>query len=280
MATPVAKKLYLPPPEREQYYLTLLLGPLDTCAHYKPKFGTDEEDGISLDQFKTMYGEDPFYHWIGLDSDLMYAAHKAAGGMTSIYRQLGTGCDNLFRAVIKDALSLSDEEVAWSYEIEKEDGTRATLTLDARIDVEHLTKMPEAKYRLDDWLKRCGKYLGLSSRRIKQLSGAVFEARQGYKSADAKRQNADLRFAMNASTDNYLPVLSIISTQASRGVLRRYKNTKMLVMTGILEDDDTVGTYAFFRKIVGFELDEFFKRNTDAMRKHCQAVLKTLLTPA
>jgi hypothetical protein len=53
----------------------------------------------------------------------------------------------------------------------------------------------------------------------------------------------------------------------------------MLVMTGILSEDDTISTYAFFRKIVGFELDEFFKRNTDAMRKRCQKVLEALLTP-
>jgi hypothetical protein len=34
-----------------------------------------------------MYGADPFCSWVGLDSPLMYAAHKAAGGMTSVYRQ-------------------------------------------------------------------------------------------------------------------------------------------------------------------------------------------------
>jgi hypothetical protein len=280
MAKAATNTLYVPSPESELHYLNLLLGPLDVCANYKPKFGTDEEEGVSLDQFRMMYGEDPFYHWVGLDSDLMYAAHKAAGGMTSIYRQLGAGCDNLFRTVVKDALLLSDEEVAWSYEVEKEDGTSAILTLDARIDVGHLARRPEAKDRVDDWLKRCGKYLGFSARRIKQLVGAIFEARQGYKSADAKRQNADLRFAMNASTENYLPVLSIISTQASRTVLRRYKNAKMLVMTGTLSDDDMTSTYAFFRNIVRFELDEFFKRNTDAMRKRCQTVLSALLAPA
>src|SRR5947207_4063675 len=108
MAAQAAKKLYLPPPEKEQEYLNLLLDPLDGCANYKPKFGTDEEEGVSLSQFKVMYGQDPFYNWVGLDSELMYAAHKAAGGMTSIYRQLGTGCDNLFRAVIRDALLLTE----------------------------------------------------------------------------------------------------------------------------------------------------------------------------
>jgi hypothetical protein len=54
----------------------------------------------------------------------------------------------------------------------------------------------------------------------------------------------------------------------------------MLVMTGILSEDDTISTFAFFRKIVGFELDEFFKRNRNGMRKRCRKVLKALLTPA
>lgn len=280
MSPPPTGKLYLPDPGQEQRYLNLLLDPLDACATYKPKFGTNEEEGVSLEQFKMIYGQDPFYHWVGLDSELMYAAHKAAGGMTSIYRQLGAGCENLFRAVIQDALLLTDEEVCWRYEIEKEDKTKATLTLDARIDVAHITRKPEGRVRVADWLKRCGTYLALPADRIAQLRGAVFEARQGYKSADAKRQNADLRFGLNASAENYLPVLSIISTQASRPVIRRYKNAKMLVMTGILSEDDTISTYAFFRKIVGFELDEFFKRNRDAMRKRCRKVLKALLTPA
>jgi len=272
-------KLYLPPPDREQYYLNLLLDPLDASANYKPKFGTDEEEGISLDQFKSMYGGDPFYHWVGLDSELMYVAHKAAGGMTSIYRQLGAGCDNLFRAVIQDALLLSEEEVAWSYQYEKKDKTIGIAKLDARIDITHITRRANARVRVVDWLSRCGKYLGLDDERIGQLKGAVFEARQGYKSADAKRQNADLQFAMNAASQNYLPVLSIISTQASLSVIRRYRNAKMLVVTGILSDDETTSTYAFFRKVIGFELDEFFKRNTNAMRNRCQKVLEAILSP-
>jgi len=276
---PKQKRRYLPPPDSERRYLNLLLDPLDACAKYKPKFGTEDSAGVTLEQFKMLYGQDPFYHWIGLDSDLMYAAHKAAGGMTSIYRQLGAGVDNLFRAIIKDSLLLSDEEVAWTYEIVKDDGANATLTLDARIDVEHITRKPDARERVVDWLKRCGTHLGLPKERIKQLRGAVFEARQGYKSADAKRQAADLRFAMNASMGNYLPVLSIVSTQASRAVIRRYKNAKMLVITGTLTDDDTASTYAFFRKVVGFELDSFFQRNTDAMRERCRKVLAALLTP-
>lgn len=264
----------------EQRYLDLLLGPLDECASYKPKFGTDEEEGVSLAQFKQMYSADPFYHWIGLDSELMYAAHKAAGGMTSIYRQLGNGCDHLVRAIIRDTLRLTDEQVGWTYQIQKEDESTATVTLDARIDVAHLTGDPDARSRVRGWLDRCGEYLGILPERRDQLRGAIFEARQGYKSADSKRQNADLRYAMNAATQNYLPVLAIISTQASQSVLRRYRNAKMLVLTGNHVPDDTVSTYAFFRDVIGFELDVFFERNKNGMRRRCRAVLKALLTPA
>lgn len=267
------------PSSHEKRYLKLLLDPLEECAHYQPKFGTDDAEGVSLERFQEIYGQDPFYHWLGLDSPLMYAAHKAAGGMTSVYRQIGAGCDSLFRAVVQDSLGLSAEQVQWSYEIEKEDKTKATLTLDARIDLAHVEN-PDARKQVRAWLDRCGKKLGLPVERIEQIRGAVFEARQGYKSADAKRQNADLRFGRNADAQNYLPVLSIISTQASHTVIRRYRNARMLVLTGTRTGSDVESTYEFFKNVVGFELDEFFKRNSKLMRKRCTKILEQLLAPS
>ena len=261
----------------EERYLNLLLDPLDKCADYKPKFGSDKKKSVSLEQFRVLYGGDPFYHWIGLDSDSMYAAHKAAGGMTSIYGQIGRGCEKLFRAVIQDALGLSPRQVDWAYEIEKQDQTKATIALDARIDIEHVAD-DTVKARISDWLKRAGTFLNMSEERIKQIRGAVFEARQGYKSADAKRSNADLRFGMNAGNANYLPVLAVMSTQASESVLRRYRNSQLLVMTGTRSEDDTTSTFAFFEKVIGFDLAQFFERNTVAMRERCLRVLEALLT--
>lgn len=37
--------------------------------------------------------------------------------MTSIYRQIGIGCESLFRQILADNLGLSTEDVKWSYEI-------------------------------------------------------------------------------------------------------------------------------------------------------------------
>ena len=261
----------------EERYLNLLLTPLDKCADYKPRFGSDKSKSVSLEQFRVLYGGDPFYHWIGLDSDLMYAAHKAAGGMTSIYVQVGRGWQQLLCAVMQDALGLTARQVVWSYEIEKKDKTKRTQTLDARIDIEHV-KDEVVKSRIVGWLHRAGAFLNLSEERIRQIRGAVFETRQGYKSADAKRVNADLGFGMNAASENYLPVMPIISTQASQSVLRRYRNNKMLVMIGSRSDDDITSTFAFFEKVIGFDLAKFFERNTVGMRERCLRVLDALLT--
>jgi len=61
-------------------YLDLVLEPIRVCAKYKPKFGRGNKgDGLTLQQFQTLYQADPFYSWFGLGRPMMYAAHKAAG---------------------------------------------------------------------------------------------------------------------------------------------------------------------------------------------------------
>lgn len=88
---------------KEEKYIEIFLEPIRKCKDYKPKLGSSQNAaGVSVDGFLKLYGADPFYSWIGLDSGLMYAAHKAGGGMTSIYRQIGVGCERLFREIIRN----------------------------------------------------------------------------------------------------------------------------------------------------------------------------------
>ena len=102
----------------DEKYLQIVLKRIRVSAKYRPKFGRGHEaKGLSLDEFQALYGSDPFYSWFGLDNPLMYAAHKAAGGMTSIYRQIGIGCEELIRTILQDYLGLSAEDANWSYEI-------------------------------------------------------------------------------------------------------------------------------------------------------------------
>ena len=74
---------------RDEQYRNILIDPIRVCADYLPKMGGS--DGIDQKTFVKLYGSDPLYHWMGFDSPLMFSAHKAAGGMTSLYRQLGIG---------------------------------------------------------------------------------------------------------------------------------------------------------------------------------------------
>lgn len=262
---------------RDSRYLELMLEPMRECAKYKPAFGRQTDAGVSLAEFHALYSADPLYQWVGLDSPLMYAAHKAAGGMTSIYRQLGIGCERLLRTIVQDELHFDAEQSAWSYEYEKEKGTLATHTLDVRIDVSDIGDLG-AQTRVREWLERVGAELNLKAARIKQLQGTVFEVRQGYKSADSKRQNADLRFGVNAHSENYLPAVCVVSTQVSESVIRRYRNNRILVLLGHLEDD-TTSTFAFYEKVIGYDLAGFFSRNTKQLRKEFAVVLEGLLTP-
>lgn len=262
-------------PNREDLrYVDILLTPLNECKKYKPAFGTNESDGVSLMGFRTLYASDPLYHWIGLDDDLMYAAHKAAGGMTSIYRQLGIGCERLLRQIIKDRLALDDDQVSWSYEYDKGDSKSGIHTLDARISTTDLTSSTRSA-ALISWLSITSKSLGLVDQ---DLKGVILEIRQGYKSADSKRQNADLRFGLRAYTEaNHLPIIMIVSTQASNVVCSRYRAANILVLTGHLQAESS--TYSFFRDVVDYDLAAFFQRNTETLRTKFREILRALLSP-
>lgn len=256
--------------QADSVYRETLLAPLRLCLDYKPKLGSNED--VNLPAFRMLYGRDPLYHWMGFDSDLMYAAHKAAGGMTSIYRQLGIGCERLFRLILRDSLGLSEAQVAWSYQ--KVQGTHMrTLTLDGRIAVSDIRE-PAAAERVGEWIKLQRESLNLNV----PLAGAVFEVRQGYKSADAKRQNADLDNASQALGDGYLPVLAIVSSQVNQVVRMRYQVGKWAVLTGILGlNDPIVSTFDFLRDVVGYDLERFFVRNQEHIRTETEDILKSLL---
>lgn len=167
----------------DERYLKTIVDCVQVCAKYKPKFGQGKGDGLTLQQFRDLYQGDAFYNWFGLDNPLMYAAHKAAGGMTSVYRQIGIGCEKVFRRVLQDALGLAATDVVWSYQTPTPGGKSRTLTLDGRVPLDSI-KDSAAKARVHDWMAQAAKSVGVEKRIFDSLSGTVFEVRQGYKSKE------------------------------------------------------------------------------------------------
>lgn len=183
--------------EQNLRYRNILIEPINECANYTPKFGHGRNGGFSLAEFQTLYGADAFYKWLGLDNPLMYSAHKAAGGITSVYRQIGIGCERLVRAIFMDYLGLGPDDVTWSYKVIGANGKERTLSLDGRITLEKIPDI-EVKNRCSTWMMQVADNLELAPLIREAITGIVFEIRQGYKSKDSKRQNADIANAANA----------------------------------------------------------------------------------
>lgn len=261
----------------DEKYRQLVLKPIYVCAQYKPMMGQGRGQGYELEAFQKLYRADPFYNWFGLDNPLMYAAHKAAGGMTSVYRQIGIGCERLFRQILIDELQLSDEDANWSYAVNSGNGKSRTLYLDGRIPILSI-KNSERKAIVQDWVNRAASDLGVADGVRDALTGVIFEVRQGYKSKDSKRQNADIANATTAYVNTYLPCVAVLSNQIDGDIQVRYRMEKWAIMTGVIgTDNDLRSVYAFMKNVVGYDLAAFFERNSDVLRTELDRVLKSLL---
>ncbi len=265
----------LPADER---YLALLTSALRKCLLYKPKFGQGRASGVSAQEFTDLYAADPFYHWLGIDSPLMYAAHKAAGGMTSIYRQIGIGSQWIFFQILQDKFGISPTQATWAYSSEGTTGKQRKLSLDGRVDLEDLAGAAD-RARVQAWMADAAAVIGLPPETLASLKGIVFEARQGYKSKDSKRQNADIANASKAYAHLYMPVILLFSTQIDGDVAHRYRENFWLLLTGTLDGSSTDSTYTFCREVVDYDLAGFFQRHSPRIKTEVEAILKALLSP-
>ena len=260
----------------DERYLALIRSALRVCLNYKPAFGHGRGDGISLERFQQIYSEDEFYSWFGLNSPLVYAAHKAAGGMTSVYRQIGMGCQLVFQNVLQDTLGLTGADATWSYLVKVKGAKNRKLALDGRIPLNKIGNAA-ARKRVEKWLAEAVDSVGLKGKAAAGLEGCVFEVRQGYKSNDAKRQNADVANAANAYANRYLPVMLLLSVQIPSSLAERYQRAQWLILRGAANGKPTDSTYAFCREVLAYDLAGFFQRNSDAIKAETLAVFKGLL---
>jgi hypothetical protein len=258
----------------ENLYLKRFLDPIKVCRKYQPKFGLgSKEEGLDLTRFLSIYGADPFYSWIGLDSDLMYAAHKAAGGMTSVYRQIGKGCEHLFRQIIIDRAQYQDSEYAlWSYTTKTKNDKNKTLSLDARLELNEIQNA-DVKARVTQWIADYSTSLSVPP----PVNGAVFEVRQGYKSKDSKRQNADIDNIAVAWANGYLPVFAIFSSQIDPDLVLRYRNSRGGIIIGTRSGNSLTSLFAFSQEVLGYDLADFFDRNSEAIKREVYGTLELLL---
>ena len=261
--------------ENYEKYREILISPVRQCASYNPKFGHRQDGGLTFLDFQSLYGQDAFYNWLGLNDKLVYSAHKAAGGITSIYRQIGIGCERMVREIFKDSTGLTSDEVTWSYSVSAPNGIR-TLSLDGRIVVDKI-KDPARKRTISGWVKDLTGQLQLDASVANAMQGVVFEVRQGYKSRDSKRQNADISNASNAYANGYIPCLMIMSSQIDEEIITRYGLAKWCILLGYAAGNSMNSTYSFFKEVIGFDMADFMNKNQSFFRNEMQTVFEQLL---
>jgi len=258
---------------KDQEYLEIFLRPIEVAKRYRPKLGLGSQAGISAQEFETLYEADPFYHWLGLDAPEIYTAHRLAGGITSLYRQIGIGCERLLCRILQDALFLDPSNLKWGYEI-TEGAKKRFVHLDAGVLFARI-RDSAIQTRLREWSEAQMRRSGTQIAPI----GIVFEIRQGYKSKDSKRQNADIQSASRAYQNGYLPCMLVLSQQIDADVKSRYQNAGWVMLIGNLALDEYQSTYTFFHKVIGYDLSEFFNRNREHIRQRILEVVHSLWQP-
>lgn len=268
--------MILKPATHDTTYLNIIMRRLLVCKTYKPKFGQRSKAGLSLQEFRELYAADAFYSWFGLDDSTVYTAHRAAGGITSVYRQIGIGCEELFRQILIDHLGLNLNQVNWSYEISKRGGGARKLSLDARILLSDIP-LPNKRDSISHWISQAARHLDIAPAIARAIQGTVFEVRQGYKSKDSKRQNADIANASMAYSQGYLPVVLLLSAQMDNDIIERYERERWLLLQGFTSGHSISSTYTFLSEVIGYDLAAFFQRNSDTLKATIGEVLETLL---
>jgi len=69
----------------------------------------------------------------------------------------------------------------------------------------------------------------------------------------------------------------ILSQQVNDAVIDRYRKDKMAVLTGTLDGNALSSTFTFLKQVVGFDLEAFFRRNSETLRIETLTIIRSLL---
>jgi hypothetical protein len=161
----------------------------------------------------------------------------------------------------------------WSYVAKTKNDKDKTLSLDARLELSEIQNL-EVRGRVIQWIADYSSSLKVPA----PAKGAVFEVRQGYKSKDSKRQNADIDNIAVAWANGYLPVFAIFSSQIDVDLVLRYRNSRGGILIGTTSGSNQISLFVFSQEILGYDLADFFRRNSEAIKSEIYTTLAVLLS--
>lgn len=74
-----------------------------------------------------------------------------------------------------------------------------------------------------------------------------------------------------------MPVFAIFSSQIDGDLVLRYRNSRGGILVGRSDASATISLFAFCNDVLGFDLANFFKRNSPEIQKEVHEALEALL---
>ena len=146
------------------------------------------------------------------------------------------------------------------------------MSLDARLELNEI-RNADVREKVTQWIADYSTFLNVPA----PLNGIVFEVRQGYKSKDSKRQNADIDNIAVAWANGYLPVFAIFSSQIDADLVLRYRNSRGGIIIGTTSNDSQISLFAFTKEVLRYDLAAFFDHNSQIIKSEVYGTLEILL---
>ena len=124
--------------------------------------------------------------------------------MTSIYRQIGIGCEAPF-AEFSGFSGLTYEDVKWSYTLPKSEGKTRTLYFRYRIPMEKVGDIYRRNI-VKQWIRQAALRMEIEPKIAKSLTGIVFEIRQGYEVRTQKDKTQTSQTRRQPTPGGFCPV--------------------------------------------------------------------------
>lgn len=75
----------------------------------------------------------------------------------------------------------------------------------------------------------------------------------------------------------YLPVFAIFSSQIDTDLVLRYRNSRGGIIIGITSGSSQISLFVFSKEVLGYDLADFFYRNSEVIKSEVYNTLEVLL---
>ncbi len=211
--------------------------------------GVEDREG-----FRNLLARDPAFKHLGLADERYVIARLGGNWVTSLHRKIGDMYEGLFQYLLQAQFGLSEDDLNFGVDVQIGD-RRQRRSTDGVVRIQHLK---QKRVDIGALLSDLSADWGLSK-------GLGFEVRSCYQIGDSKRIQADYDMALALEAEGFVPVMLVFCATSLRSPVTRLRKS-----WNLLEGD---AAFDFVRRFVGFDLQQFLAKHSDAFKSEIHKVL-------